>query len=294
MLDGSAWGIAYNWDQTKQNGIIVNVSYGDSVVRLHIEKWLSGHRTEVSGAAFTFATDLELRVSRQGNVIYIDRNNELVTTATISDAAIVNNPYHGIFSTTPANQFGRFAISPFENPQRIFALGDSKTVGAADTPPTAGWSKILATDLGWSLARYAVSGWKTADLKTYIDNNPIPAFGGSGWAIINIGVNDAGATAQSAFEASYAAVLDAIHTALPNYRVLNVMTWASNGDALHDAINQYKLNVMATRPWAEAGIDERIIIKGADNGATLTTDGWHPNHAGHLAEVGGLKTIMGY
>jgi lysophospholipase L1-like esterase len=296
MLDGSAWGIAYNWDQTKQNGVIVNVSYGDSVVRLHVEKWLSGHRTEVKGVAFTFVADADLSVYRNGDVLYVDYNNELLTTATISDAAIATNPYHGIFSTNAANQIGSLKIQPFVNPNRIFAFGDSRTVGAADTPPTAGYSKILATDLGWLLARYATSGWKTADLKTYIDNNPIPAHSGAGWAIIYIGANDTAAMpVEATFKSNYTAIIDAIHTALPNYGIVCMLIGAAGEDADSNTVDQWATDVVATRSTiAFVGPDDRVLFKGANNYATYSSDGWHWNHAGNVLLASALKTSMGY
>jgi lysophospholipase L1-like esterase len=294
MLDGSAWGIAYNWDQTKQNGIIVNVSYGDSVVRLHIEKWLSGHRTEVKGVAFTFVADADLSVYRNGDVLYVDYNNELLTTATISDAAIANNPYHGIFSTNAANQIGNLKIQPFVNPNRIFAFGDSRTVGAADTPPTAGYSKILADSLGWKLARYATSGWKCADLKTYIDNNPIPTNTGNGWAIIYIGVNDTAPSLpdETTFKANYTAIIDAIHTALPNYLIGCALIGAAGEDADSDTIDQRITEVVATRSTAFVGPDDRVLFKGANNYATYSSDGWHWNHAGNVLLADAWMTAL--
>lgn len=116
------------------------------------------------------------------------------------------------------------------------------------------------------------------------------------WALIDIGVNDivAGVT-QATYETSLAYVLDAIHAAWPSCKPRVAYVWMRNYDAQCDTLNGWIDNVLSSRAaWAAVGHDERVWMKGADDGATMTRDGVHPSAAGQTEEAAQWLAVMGY
>jgi hypothetical protein len=117
------------------------------------------------------------------------------------------------------------------------------------------------------------------------------------WALIDIGVNDtlAPATGQAAFEASLGSVLDKIHAAWPSCQIRVAKVWARGRDALCDTVAGYIDNVLSTRAaFAAVGHDERVWMKGADDGATMSYDGVHYSAAGNAECAVQWHTAMGY
>jgi lysophospholipase L1-like esterase len=145
--------------------------------------------------------------------------------------------------------------------------------------------------------RLALGSTRVAWLDEHADDWIAAATQTPDWILVNTGINDtnAPATLQAAFEASYGSLLDKLHTAWPSARILVTYPWARNLDAACDTMAGWIDNVLATRsPWAVIGDDERVWMKGADNGATMTNDGIHPNKAGNAEKVNQVITAMGY
>lgn len=146
----------------------------------------------------------------------------------------------------------------------------------------------------------ALSGWRVGDLDTqangWIASNTqeVPAFLNK-FILINVGVNDIGVTSQASFEASLGSLLDKIHAAWPTTRILVARVWKRGFDSQCDTMdNTWIPNVLATRgSFAAVGIDERVTIKGGDNGATNTTDGVHYSAAGNTAVALAWQSSMG-
>ncbi len=113
---------------------------------------------------------------------------------------------------------------------------------------------------------------------------------------MNIGVNDIIAgTSQASFEADLAYTLDAMHTAWPYCKVGVSKVWLRNYDAQANTMAGWIDNVLATRSaWVTVSDDERVWMKGADNGAAMTLDGIHCSIAGDAERVNQLKAWMGY
>jgi lysophospholipase L1-like esterase len=112
--------------------------------------------------------------------------------------------------------------------------------------------------------------------------------------LLSMGSNDMGA-AQAVFETNYSTILDAIHAAWPSARVFVTRSWIRNYDAAADIHAAAVAAVLATRgAFAFAGPDERVILKGADNGATNTADGVHASPAGSAALASDWLTRLGY
>jgi len=116
------------------------------------------------------------------------------------------------------------------------------------------------------------------------------------YALITIGANNFGGALppQATFEADLAYTLDAIHTAWPATRLGVALPWSRTYDAQADTLATWIANVLSTRSWAFAGPDERVYLKGADDGATYTVDGVHPNAAGYALAAARWQTSMGY
>lgn len=100
---------------------------------------------------------------------------------------------------------------------------------------------------------------------------------------------------QPTFESDYGTILDAINAAWPSARVFVTKSWIRNYDACADVHATAVDAVLATRgAFAFVGPDERIILKGVDNGATYTIDGVHASPAGSAALAADWMTRLGY
>lgn len=143
----------------------------------------------------------------------------------------------------------------------------------------------------------ATSGWKASDLAA-----AAPAWAASASVhpevvLVNIGVNDqAQDTTQAVFEAGLASALDTVHAAFPSAVCYVAYPWSiGQGDAKANAMAGWIDTVLAARgPWALPGHDERVWLKGADNGATMTTDGVHYSVAGNAECAAQWQTVLGY
>lgn len=150
----------------------------------------------------------------------------------------------------------------------------------------------------WAVLPYplATNGWHAYHLadnvNAWIAGTPFePEF-----VLINIGVNDmASSTPQAEWEADLAFTLDRIHAAWPDCQILVAYPWTRLYAGKPDIWAGYIDNVLATRgPWAAIGIDERVVLKGGDNGYTNTTDGTHYSAAGQTAIAAAWLAAMGY
>lgn len=101
--------------------------------------------------------------------------------------------------------------------------------------------------------------------------------------------------AQAVLETDYGAILDGINAAWASARVFVTKTWIRGYDSCADVHAAAIDAVLATRgAFAFVGPDERVTLKGADNGATNTVDGVHPSAAGSAALAAAWMTILGY
>lgn len=101
-------GIALNWDSTTNpaNGVIVRIDKAACAV----EKCVNGTWTGLYYAEYTYSAGARLVVQKNGTSYRVYYNNALITTQTISDASIVNNTLHGLFSTDPGNTLDDLTI----------------------------------------------------------------------------------------------------------------------------------------------------------------------------------------
>lgn len=132
-----------------------------------------------------------------------------------------------------------------------------------------------------------IAGTVAADIASHAANVPREV-------LISMGSNNICAGAPT-FEADYATILDAINAAWPSARVFVTKSWIRNYDACADIHATAVDTVLSTRgAFAFVGPDERVILKGADNGATNTVDGVHASPAGSAALAAEWMTLLGY
>lgn len=115
--------------------------------------------------------------------------------------------------------------------------------------------------------------------------------------LFNLGAAEMAGTmpAQATWEADVGYILDAFHAKYPAIQVYVAKPWRRDQDADADTLAGWIDNVVAARAgWANVGHDERVWLKGADNGATMTYDGVHYSAAGNTECTAQWKAILGY
>lgn len=95
----------------------------DGTSTIRVSKWVSGVFTSVQISTITYVADAELKVHKLGSKFRIYYNDEFLgSELTISDASIVNNTKHGLFSTDVSNQFDNFYIFAAGSDDEYIAL----------------------------------------------------------------------------------------------------------------------------------------------------------------------------
>lgn len=102
--------------------------------------------------------------------------------------------------------------------------------------------------------------------------------------LINLGANELLGTlpTEAAWEADYVTVIDAVVAKWSDARVYIMRPWVRGKTSECNTVAGWIATIIAARPGvAFAGPDERVWLKGADDGATMTYDGVHYSAAGH-------------
>lgn len=104
LLTSTQIGIAMCWDSDSSpaNGVLAHLQGSGSV---RVDKCVAGVWSTVSTTAVTFTANAKLIVWKSGTSFRFYYNGLLVIANTISDAGIISNTLHGVFSTDPANKF---------------------------------------------------------------------------------------------------------------------------------------------------------------------------------------------
>jgi len=105
---GTQQGMVLNLDSvsTPLNFVVAYYSYN----RVYLDKCVNGTWTNIITNFVGYVENAELRVIKDGTTYRLYYNNALVGTATISDASIINNTRHGLFSTDAANTLDNFTL----------------------------------------------------------------------------------------------------------------------------------------------------------------------------------------
>ncbi len=180
-------------------------------------------------------------------------------------------------------------------------LGDSKSVTPANTWPTLLQSNLASATLQPAPTYSgAISGATVAttlaNITNILNGAPYQRPESYQYVLINLGVNDdnSGLPVEATWESNYKAILDAIHARWPDALVYLSKPWERNNDSNMDVIAGWIDHVVASKSYARNGHDERIWMKGSDNGATYTTDGIHPNTAAQSVLAAQWLSALGY
>lgn len=104
-------GLVLNLDSAATPANFV-IAYLDGKGNCLLDKCVAGVYTTVISAAVTYSAGATLRVIKSGTSYSLFYNNAAVgSVGTISDAGIVNNILHGLFSTSPLNSLDNFSLS---------------------------------------------------------------------------------------------------------------------------------------------------------------------------------------
>ena len=177
-------------------------------------------------------------------------------------------------------------------------LGDSKT-------QTGNWQDgltvalQLASGLRWETQNAGVSGATVATAAASISTilaGLSDTLDPQVEVLCNWGANDAvSMPAEATFKANYTAILDAIHAKWPQAKARMTIPWRRGYDANCDTLATWIAAVQASRAtFAYIADDERVWMKGADNGATMTADGTHYSATGRVEKISQSKTVLGY
>ena len=88
------------------------LAYLDGLGNVRVDKCVAGTYTNVSTTAVTYSAGARLVVHHHGSLWRTFYNNLFVKADTISDAGIIVNTRHGLFSTSPNNTFDDYACYP--------------------------------------------------------------------------------------------------------------------------------------------------------------------------------------
>lgn len=112
--------------------------------------------------------------------------------------------------------------------------------------------------------------------------------------LFNIGVNDFGNVAEAAWIANVETVADSLRGRWPALLFYIMRPWKRNFDAMADTFAGWIAQIVASRSFCKLGPDERLWLKGADDGATMTVDGVHYSAAGEAECAAQWLTVLGF
>lgn len=109
IMAGTQAGVVVCLDSTSSPANFL-IGYHDGTNAI-LDKCVGGTYTNLISAAATYSAGATLTVVKDGNSVNLYYNNVLVgTTQTVSDAGIVSNTKHGLFSTYSGNTFDNFRV----------------------------------------------------------------------------------------------------------------------------------------------------------------------------------------
>lgn len=112
--------------------------------------------------------------------------------------------------------------------------------------------------------------------------------------LVNFGANEFSVDFAT-WRAAWDMALDQIHTAMPNAHVWIMRPWKRGADADANTMAGWIADLVTDNAsFVSEGLDERVWLKGSDDGATNTSDGTHYSAAGSGAIVPLYVTLLGY
>lgn len=293
--------------QDASNAWIVRMDQAGSTIKL-IEL-VSGVETERKSAAAIWNNGTQYRISVMCNkpvfAVYI--GNTIALTRYVSDGGFMTQT--GVSVSHAGSNLVCWNMHPpipdyvSRTTKGIMCVGDSKTDGGVDsetiTGGMPGYERYLVDGLNTNNCveyiemRNAHGGYTVGQIKAAIDSDLSMAYGNATYALINMGANNVENPLDVNYSSDYGYVLDAIHAKWPACKIYCMRIWRRSTSNLTLQANAVASVVSARPSFCFLGPDERVFLENADNGATYTTDGIHPNHAGHLLTAAQWRTVLG-
>lgn len=175
------------------------------------------------------------------------------------------------------------------------SYGDSKTA-------TNSWQPGLVAMLSPSHVgtaantNIAVSGATVASMRATVDADLLAATVVPDTILVNLGVNEMGALpAEATWRGDLEYILDAFHAKWPWAQAYVTLPWRRSADDDANTVAGWIATVVSARSgFAHIADDERVWLKGADDGAAMTYDGIHYSAAGNAEKATRMVTAMGY
>lgn len=176
-------------------------------------------------------------------------------------------------------------------------LGDSKSYTGGNS-----WPATLTTNL--NTATSPTTTWaqdndaraaQTASGEAAVLASDLAAQPANHIAVLfNLGVNDFVGGVEATWIADVQAIADACHVRWPSATFYLMRPWKRSFNATADTYAGWINTVVGSRTFCALGPDERVWLKGADDGAAMTTDGIHYSAAGEAECAAQWKTVLGY
>ena len=159
-------------------------------------------------------------------------------------------------------------------------------------------SRLLASDVGCLHFRInvGVAGATVASTAAAIDT----ILAGQGverlkYVLINLGVNDGSSPNEATWKTNYQYIIDAVHTKWSEAKIYLAKPWKLNCDSTAVTMAGWIDDLItANSGVCYEGHNEYVWLKGADDGATYTSDGTHYSDAGKAETVNQWMTALGY
>lgn len=322
----SSKNVLYGVSVTRTAGVAgVIVRYRDAsnfVYAVHdgtnvtLRKVLAGVDSQVlAPTASTYGAGKRLEILCSGTRFAVRYGGSLVgAEQTINDASLQTGTGVGIYTTDTGNTFdnatayahgdageydwmlGYCQPSPDSLPganHNVFLIGDSKT---ANFGPLVTSMNTATDHFTEAPARIGYGGYSVAQIKAIIDAELASRNSTPDYVCINLGVNESGTPpAEATWEANYGYILDAVHTKWPLAQVYLMRVWGRGTATGCSTLDGYIPTIIATRPWAHLGPDERVFLENGDNGVTYTSDGVHPTQpAGYRLTAAQWRIALGF
>jgi hypothetical protein len=98
---------------------------------------------------------------------------------------------------------------------------------------------------------------------------------------------------EAAYKAAYVTIIDALHAKDDDAKIYLASPWKRGFDTSAALWKSWNADLVALYPGiCVVGVDESIVIKGSDDGATMTVDGIHYSVSGSAAMSAAWKAII--
>jgi hypothetical protein len=190
----------------------------------------------------------------------------------------------------------------------FFCFGDSKTYHGFES---GGWALTVvaacnaASQQTWHAADGGASGAQIKDWQAVWDASYWAhslSAGDESYCLMNFGVNDAlpqffSFYTEASWKGYFAAAVAQVLSQWPTTKIYVAQVWGQSEDANCDTIDGWIAAAVVTEQAAGHQVslahDERVWLKGADNGATMTSDGVHYSFAaGHDAAAARWRAVL--